>query len=72
MKNMLLLICNLAAISFVFAFLFSLANSFFGLRLGLGGAKVPGGGAAAVSFLVIATLFAAVTYFLNRKNLMPE
>lgn len=72
MKNILLLICNLAAISFVFAFLFSLANSAFGLRLGIAGAKVPGGAAAAVSFLAIATIFAAVTYFLNRKNLTLE
>jgi hypothetical protein len=72
MKNILLLICNLAAVAFVFAFLFSLANFLFGLHLGIKGVKIPGGPIAAAAFLVVAIVFAAVTYYLNRKSMTTE
>jgi hypothetical protein len=72
MKNVLLLICNLAAVAFVFAFLFSIANFVFGLHLGIKGVKIPGGPFAATSFLLVAVGFAAVTYYLNRKSMMTE
>jgi hypothetical protein len=72
MKNILFLICNLAAIAFVFAFLFAVANLVFGLHLGFRGAKIPGDPLAAVAFLVVAGVFGSVTYFLNKKNLTPQ
>lgn len=67
MKNILFLICNMAAVMFVFAFVFALANCVFGLRLGIRGAKVPGDPVAVVAFLVVAGIFGGVTYFLNKK-----
>lgn len=72
MKNILLMICNLAAVSFVFAFIFSFANSLFGTHLGLWGNKVPGGAAALAAFLLVAVVLGVVSYFLNRKNIVLE
>lgn len=69
MKNILFVICNLAAVTFVLAFVFALVNLVFGLHLGIKGVKVPGNPLAVMAFLTMAAIFGAVTYFLNRKNM---
>lgn len=67
MKSILFLICNLAAVTFVLAFVFALVNFLFGLHLGIKGTKVPGDPVAVAAFLVVAGVFGGVTYFLNKK-----
>lgn len=67
MKNIIFVTCNLAAVAFVFVFIFALANYAFGLHLGLKGVKVPGNPFAVIAFLTVAGIFGGVTYFLNKK-----
>jgi hypothetical protein len=67
MKNILFVICNMAAVTFVVAFVFALVNFLFGLHLGIKGNKVPGDPIAVAAFLVVAGIFGGVTFFLNKK-----
>jgi drug/metabolite transporter (DMT)-like permease len=68
MKSIIQLIVQTMAFVFVFSFAFSLLNYFFDWHLGLKGQEVPGDPRAAILFLGIGVLCAAVSFFWGRKK----
>lgn len=72
MKNIVLVIVNLACVGFVLAFVLALLNYSLGLHLGIKGTKVPGDPVAAIAFLVVAGVCGGIGVFLNRRAMNSE
>jgi len=68
MKSIIQLIIQTMAFVFVFSFMFSLLNYLFDWHLGLKGQEVPGDPRAAMLFLGIGLVCAAISYFWGRKT----
>lgn len=72
MRNVVLVVLNLACMGFVLVFVLALLNFLFGLHLGIKGTKVPGDPVAAAAFLVVAVICGSVGVMVNRRNLRME
>ena len=72
MRNVVLVVLNLACMGFVLVFVLALLNFLFGLHLGIKGTKVPGDPVAAVAFLVVAGICGSVGVMINRRNMRME
>lgn len=68
MKNFLVLVVNLGVVAFALAALGTFLNYLFGLSIGFKGSKLPNDPVIGVVFVVMAGLFGAAAWFLNRKS----
>ena len=68
MRNIVLVVLNLACVGFVMVFLLALANFLFGSKLAIKGAIVPGHPGAAVLFLAVAFTCGGIGVALNRRR----
>ena len=68
MKNFLVLVVNLGVVAFALAALGTFLNYLFGLSIGFKGSKLPNDPVIGVVFTVMAGLFGAAAWFLNRKS----
>lgn len=68
MKNFLVIAVNLGVVAFAFAALGTFLNYLFGLSIGFKGAKLPNDPVIGVVFVVMAAIFGAAAYFINRKS----
>lgn len=67
MRNVLLVVLNLASVAFVAVFLLAMANFLFGSKLSIKGAVIPGDPVAAIAFLVIAVTCGGIGGLVNRR-----
>jgi hypothetical protein len=72
MRNVVLVVLNLACMGFVLVFILALLNFLFGLHLGIKGTKVPGDPVAAIAFLVIAGICGGIGVLVNRRAMNSE
>ena len=72
MRNVVLVVLNLACMGFVLVFVLALLNFLFGLHLGIKGTKVPGDPVAALAFLLVAVICGVIGVMVNRRNLRAE
>ncbi len=68
MKNFLVIAVNLGAVAFALAALGTFINYLFGLSIGFKGNALPNDPVIGVVFVVMAGVFGAVAYFVNRKS----
>ena len=68
MKNFLVIAVNLGVVAFALAALGTFINYLFGLSIGFKGNALPNDPVIGVVFVVMAGVFGAVAYFVNRKN----
>jgi heme/copper-type cytochrome/quinol oxidase subunit 1 len=67
MKNFLVLFVNLGVIAFALAALGTFLNYLFGLNIGFKGSALPNDPAIGAVFVVMAGIFGAIAFFVNRK-----
>jgi heme/copper-type cytochrome/quinol oxidase subunit 1 len=67
MKNFLVLFVNLGVIAFALAALGTFLNYLFGLNIGFKGSALPNDPAIGAVFVVMAGIFGAVAWFVNRR-----
>jgi hypothetical protein len=72
MRNVVLVVLNLACMGFVLVFVLALLNFLFGLHLGIKGTKVPGDPGAAIAFLVVAVICGGMGVLVNRRAMNSE
>ncbi|MBK6750215.1 MAG: hypothetical protein KA956_00495 [Pyrinomonadaceae bacterium] len=74
MKNFLVIAVNLGVVAFALAALGTFLNYLFGLSIGFKGNALPNDPVIGVVFVVMAGVFGAVAYFVNRKTekIQPE
>lgn len=68
MKNFLVLVVNLGVVAFALAALGTFLNYLFGLSIGFSGTKLPNDPVIGIVFVVMAAIFGAVAFFVNRKS----
>lgn len=68
MKNFLVIAVNLGVVAFALAALGTFLNYMFGLSIGFKGNALPNDPVIGVVFVVMAGIFGAVAYFVNRKS----
>lgn len=68
MKDILLLICNVAWVVFSLVAIGTFLNYLFGLNIGYKGEKLPADPVSAVAFLVVAGIFGGVWLLMGRKK----
>lgn len=67
MKNFLVLFVNLGVAGFALAALGTFLNYLFGLNIGFKGAALPDDPAIGAVFVVLAAIFGAIAFFVNRR-----
>ncbi len=67
MKNFLVLFVNLGVIAFALAALGTFLNYLFGLNIGFKGSALPNDPAIGAVFVVMAAIFGAIAFFVNRR-----
>lgn len=72
MRNIVLVILNLASVGFVLAFLLALANFLFGSKLAIKGAVIPGNIGFAIAFLLVSVTCGMIGVMVNRRNMRAE
>jgi hypothetical protein len=72
MRNVVLVVLNLACMGFVLVFVLALLNFLFHLNLGIKGTRVPGDPVAVIAFLVIAGICGSVGVLVNRRAMNSE
>ena len=68
MKNFLVIAVNLGVVAFALAALGTFLNYLFGLSIGFKGNSLPNDPVIGVVFVVMASAFGAVAYFVNKKT----
>lgn len=68
MKNFLVLVVNLGVVAFALAALGTFLNYLFGLSIGFKGSTLPNDPVIGIVFVVMAGIFGAVAWFVNRKS----
>lgn len=68
MKNFLVIAVNLGVVAFALAALGTFLNYLFGLNIGFKGTALPNDPVIGAVFVVMAGVFGAVAYFVNRKT----
>lgn len=68
MKNFLVITVNLGVVAFALAALGTFVNHLFGTNIGFKGTALPNDPLIGVVFVVMAGLFGAAAYFVNKKS----
>ncbi len=68
MKNFVILVIQLCGYAFILAFFVSLANYFFGWRLGIEGAEVPAEPEFAIVILILGIIASLLGWYLDKKT----